>query len=358
MLEMDNQRRNEKSMGAVPGINKLLLTTRQKGRGRTKALSFGALAMVFIALASVLTFYGCKKENTSQNTLQNTSTSLAERKEKTWKITKLCKGSYKWDVWCDGEWVEGSIESSRRWAKKGVNGVVCGLPPGKGNIYVSIMSQSPDNLNGSFNALISDDCIVYLEEVNPWTNRFQRFTQREMSKNVLAWLSDICDYDESLSPVHELVIAQLKVWDVYLGGNTQDEILTLHNLTAEQFHAIATKSWEVITIAKTDGDDGLIHLDWNFEDTEEDTEEFEQTAMAIQVNPRIVRDHLTVQFSIPINADINIKIVNAKDEIHLDLDMHVSGSILPIDVSFLPSGNYNVVCRNNDNMVRAPFIKQ
>jgi hypothetical protein len=147
---------------------------------------------------------------------------------------------------------------------------ICTIAIPGGSVYVSMWSENIEEPRGNMNALIVNGSMVYLDEIDPWTNEFKRFTQDDISSNALAWLSEICDYNEAdLSPVDK-VVAQLKVWDIYLGGNTIAEILPLHNLNAEQFNAIAAKSWTRITIIQTtndddDDDDDTIHLDWTFE---------------------------------------------------------------------------------------------
>ena len=70
---MNNQTQNERGVALKNHNTELneLLTTRQKDRGRTHALSFGAFATVFVAVASMLIFYGCKKETDFVQTENN-----------------------------------------------------------------------------------------------------------------------------------------------------------------------------------------------------------------------------------------------------------------------------------------------
>jgi len=246
-------------------------------RSMQNKIILGAIALI---IAGVGVFSACQKDSTLKNVLRDTRTSLAQLKERIVTIDRTATGGYGWMVMCingSDTTTSAGFTRTKREAKAEAKKIVCSTAPGGGNNYiVSIMSEDPDNLQGSINALVVNGCMVYLDEINPWTNTFHRFTQNDISANALAWLSEICFYDETLSQAYELVTAQLKVWDVYLGGDSKGEIMVLHNLTAEQFDAIAAKLWkqitieqtEIITITEDENENDIeittIHLDWDF----------------------------------------------------------------------------------------------
>jgi len=223
---------------------------------------------IIATIVAGMGIYACKEDKALDNTKQE-STLSAERKKNKPIIRKsgICIAGQEWHwiVQCsDTTWDEG-YAGTKKEAKKAAKGACSIILQGSGNIYVSIMSPFLDDPQGSLNTLFVDGFIKYLDVINPWTDEFHRFTQDDISVNALAWLSEICDYDEaSLSQVNK-VVAQLKVWDVYLGGNSMDEIKLLHNLTTEQFHAIAAKSWDIITIEQKENSDGTVRLVWTFE---------------------------------------------------------------------------------------------
>ena len=183
-----------------------------------------------------------------------------------------------WYVWCDGE--EDPVGSGPQRSKKDaqaagrtmVNRIKCQSVGGGGNnnsggIYVGEdgkiyrLEIRPPAINAS----IVDGHLEYFEVINPWTDEFHRFTTDEISENELSWLAGLCFYDETLSQKYELVATQLKTWHVYLGGNSPTEIMTLHNLSAEHFEMIASKSWNKVSVHKTENTDGTVHLDWDIE---------------------------------------------------------------------------------------------
>ena len=67
----------------------LLTPTRQNGRGRTRYLPFGAFATVFVALASILIFYGCKKETDLQSESIKTHKSMYQQPTQTIEINTV-----------------------------------------------------------------------------------------------------------------------------------------------------------------------------------------------------------------------------------------------------------------------------
>jgi hypothetical protein len=80
--------------------------------------------------------------------------------------------------------------------------------------------------------------------------------------------------------------------------------------------------------------------------------------MDIQIFPNPAHNHIIVRFSMPINAMINVKIVDEMGNTHWNSDMHVSGNELYIDkVDFLLQGMYYIVCTKNENVAYAKFFK-
>jgi hypothetical protein len=209
---------------------------------------------------------GEEKEKES-TLLQNDSTSIAVRKKKQTIIEKsIIPGFYRWYVKCTDKegnetWCSG-IEYGKKVAKDAAKAVDCGSGECK-EIYIEECNYGI--MLCDVNALIQNGYIEYIEVIDPWTNKRQRFTQKDIPANALAWLSEICDYDETSLTITDKVTAQLKVWNVYQGGNSVTEIISLHNLTAELLDAIAAKSWNKITIERNINDDETIHLDWYFE---------------------------------------------------------------------------------------------
>jgi hypothetical protein len=94
----------------------------------------------------------------------------------------------------------------------------------------------------AINASIANGHLDSVAFPDPWTDEYSSFTSNEISENELSWILGLCFYDEILSQEYELVAAQLKVWGIYLGGNSIDKIKSLHNLSDENFNAIVTKT--------------------------------------------------------------------------------------------------------------------
>jgi len=78
--------------------------------------------------------------------------------------------------------------------------------------------------------------------------------------------------------------------------------------------------------------------------------------MTITVVPNSVQDHITVHFSKQVDGIVNVKIVDIAGEILWDLDMYVSGNVLPIDGLDLPSGTYHIICTMDDEAAIASFV--
>ncbi|MDR0604894.1 MAG: hypothetical protein LBG80_11390 [Bacteroidales bacterium] len=195
---------------------------------------------------------------------------------------------WKWYVYCDNEVVGSGTEDTKRDAKRAgrtfVNTIPCDTSTspngddyldGDGKIYKGEDRRIYRGEDGKIyrigidppciNASIANGKLEHFEIINPWTDEFHCFTVDEISENELSWLAGLCFYDATLSKKHELVAAQLKVWHTYLGGDSVTEIQSLHNLTAENFEAIATKSWQMVTVHRTENADGTVHLDWKIE---------------------------------------------------------------------------------------------
>ena len=178
------------------------------------------------------------------------------------RIHRLSDGSWKWDVYCDGQWVAGCVEETKRDAKRASNQFTCesisnGSLPSGTNIETII---TPPQINAS----IENGVLSGFDIINPWTQAFHHFTTNDISENELAWIAGLCFYDSSLSQNYELLRAKLKTWDVYLGGNSMLEIMQIHNLTEVQCNLILSKNWITIDITKIIEDDETVHLDWIF----------------------------------------------------------------------------------------------
>ncbi len=180
---------------------------------------------------------------------------------RTVEIHKLSDGSWRWNVYCNGEWIGGNTEESKRAAKIAAEQCKCdaienGTASPDDDLETSI---TPPQINAS----IINGELVGMDFINPWTNNPQHFTTDDISENELAWIAGLCFFDPSASQNFELLRAKLKTWDVYIGGDSMTEIMQAHNLTESQCNLILNKNWSTITIIKTIGNE-TIHLDWNF----------------------------------------------------------------------------------------------
>jgi hypothetical protein len=198
-------------------------------------------------IGCIIPFNSCKKESTLLAEQEDISLAKVQKKKKITISKGTSPGFYNWVVECTDKesniTYHSGIEYGRKEAKKKAKEIVCSTGNSSGSNYITIrLEDSQELILGNINAFVVDGFMEYLEEVNPWTNEYHRLTNDEISANALAWLSEVCLYDETLSLEHELVAAQLKVWDIYFGGNSKDEIMSLHNLTPAHFEAIATKS--------------------------------------------------------------------------------------------------------------------
>lgn len=115
---------------------------------------------------------------------------------------------------------------------------------------------------------------------------------------------------------------------------------------------------------------------WSDGDKEEDEEETgafiyryklvikNKTTIAhttIQVSPNPIQHTLSILFSVPINAMMNVKIVDVNGNIRWNANMDVVGEVLVLPenaINTLQLGTYYVICTNNDYTANAPFVKQ
>jgi len=166
-------------------------------------------------------------------------------------------GWWRWSVDCydgNGQFLgsESGAANSKRAAKNQAGGVACG---------VNIVIMPP-----KINATIINGRMAYFEMINPWTEQFHTLIASEVSENELFWIAGIGCYDDSLSSSLKRVVAMLKVWDVYLGGDSEKGVQELHDLSDEEFDIISEKTWTSVEIIKTIDDYGEIHLGWNIVD--------------------------------------------------------------------------------------------
>jgi hypothetical protein len=83
--------------------------------------------------------------------------------------------------------------------------------------------------------------------------------------------------------------------------------------------------------------------------------------LEIQVVPNPVHNSAMVHFSMPINAMMNVKVVDAMGYVHWVANVDVTSDVLVLPeavINTLQAGTYYVVCTNNDYTAYAPFIKQ
>jgi hypothetical protein len=92
------------------------------------------------------------------------------------------------------------------------------------------------------------------------------------------------------------------------------------------------------------GKDGKMLLEW--------TNPFD-----IQITPNPAQDNIWINFSIPINGDINVQIVDMDKNKVLDLNETISERNLFIAISHLNPGIYTVLCTYKDETAHAMFSK-
>jgi hypothetical protein len=77
----------------------------------------------------------------------------------------------------------------------------------------------------------------------------------------------------------------------------------------------------------------------------------------LQITPNPALDSIWINFSIPINEDINVQILDATNNIVLDLNEMVSNQKLFIDISMLEPGIYAILCTYKEETALAMFSK-
>ena len=78
----------------------------------------------------------------------------------------------------------------------------------------------------------------------------------------------------------------------------------------------------------------------------------------IQVNPNPAQEQITVHFSIPLDGELDIKIVDAANNVVWEQEEHFTGTEMDIDISQLESGFYTVLSTYNDETAEAHFLKE
>ena len=78
----------------------------------------------------------------------------------------------------------------------------------------------------------------------------------------------------------------------------------------------------------------------------------------IHITPNPASDSIWVYFSNPINGEINLQIVDADNNIVLELENMVDGQKLLLDITTLTSGLYTVLCTYQDETALAIFSKE
>ncbi len=78
----------------------------------------------------------------------------------------------------------------------------------------------------------------------------------EMSESAAFYINQGYTEDPNLT-VEEIVAAQLNAWGIYLGGETRQEIIDIHNLTEVQFDMIVAFDYEEAYVTVENGMDYL-----------------------------------------------------------------------------------------------------
>lgn len=82
---------------------------------------------------------------------------------------------------------------------------------------------------------------------------------------------------------------------------------------------------------------------------------------SIQVFPNPVQENMTVRFSIDMDAEIFVKIVDLEGNIRWKSNMYVSGNELQINnlnTTAFTIGTYFIICRNSDYTFSTSFLKE
>ena len=92
------------------------------------------------------------------------------------------------------------------------------------------------------------------------------FTTTDIDQNAALWIFGMNCFDPDLSEDWELVKALLKVWGLYIGGSTETEIKSQHNLCDDDITLLAHRNWNCIEFICDQA--GVYH--WNFVDSPDD----------------------------------------------------------------------------------------
>ena len=77
----------------------------------------------------------------------------------------------------------------------------------------------------------------------------------------------------------------------------------------------------------------------------------------VHVFPNPAQDYIKVRFPLPIDASMQVKVMDVLNNVYFNYTTYVSGNTLQIDVTHLPFGIYYIVCINNDGTATAKFMK-
>ena len=83
----------------------------------------------------------------------------------------------------------------------------------------------------------------------------------------------------------------------------------------------------------------------------------ENNSFEIQVSPNPAQDYITIDFSIPINDDVNVQLLDIMNKVIRENDEFVKDGTLKIDVSTLEPSMYTVLCTYRDEQAQADFLK-
>ena len=82
------------------------------------------------------------------------------------------------------------------------------------------------------------------------------YDPNEMSESAAFYIYERYTEDPNLT-VEEIVAAQLNAWGIYLGGETRQDIINIHNLTEAQFDMIVSFDYEEAYVTVENGADYL-----------------------------------------------------------------------------------------------------
>jgi hypothetical protein len=76
----------------------------------------------------------------------------------------------------------------------------------------------------------------------------------------------------------------------------------------------------------------------------------------IEITPNPADEYITINFSIPIDGQVSVKILDLEDVVMWE-DENVHGRELGMDINFLPPSMYTVLCTYNNETARGYFLK-